>query len=63
MIVDKNGSFCSQRGIPRMAKIKQELTLSDDGEVTLTLNAPGMTTLVLKEPKKDTETSMIKYVY
>ena len=46
-----------------MAQIKQVLTVSDCGEITLTLNAPGMTTLVVKEPKKDPETSMVKYVY
>lgn len=46
-----------------MAQIKQDLTFSKDGEVTLTLDAPGISRLIVNEPMEDTETSVVKYVH
>lgn len=60
VVMDRNGSFCNQRKMPTMALIKQTLTFSREGEVTLTLDAPRMPTLILKEPRHDADTSVVK---
>ena len=62
MIIDKNGSFCNQRKQPSMAKIQPELTLLDDGQVQLSLNAPDMSKLILPQPPEDAQTRLVKYI-
>ena len=60
MIVDKDGSFCNARRLPTMAQIQPELTFLDNEQVQLSLNAPGMSKLVLSQPPDDSETTLIK---
>ena len=45
-----------------MAKIQPELTLLDDGQVQLSLNAPDMSKLILPQPPEDAQTTLVKYV-
>ncbi|XP_064384855.1 mitochondrial amidoxime-reducing component 1-like [Halichondria panicea] len=60
VIIDKTGSFCSQRKQPSMAKIQPELTFLDDGQVQLSLNAPDMSKLTLPQPPEDAQTTLVK---
>ncbi len=44
-----------------MAKIRPRLSFLDDGQVQLTLNAPGMDQLIIVgEPPKDAQTTQVR---
>lgn len=60
VIIGKDGSLCNQRRQPIMAQIQPELTFLDDARAQLTLNAPGMSKLVLYQPPDDSKTTPVK---
>ena len=64
MVVNKEGSFVTQRQCPTMALINPRLEICEIGEaeeVILHLSAPGMSDIPVKEPPADTPTEQVRY--
>ena len=64
MVVNKEGSFVTQRQCPVMALISPRLEISEIGgaeDVILHLSAPGMSNISVKEPPADTPSEQVRY--